>query len=209
MFSSVVKGGEHLWLRRYLDVANCITLFNLAVGFAAILSAISGMFVLSFALIIICGAIDHIDGFIARMLNPDDKPARAFGGTLDMISDLVAFSIAPSVALITLSSFSPIAIICGLFYVLCGSLRLVRFEIETASAPNIYAGLPTTYAAYVFALIGLSGPLICENSVWPSMAALILGIFQVSSFEVRKPSIIVTVGLMPLLGISLAVWRII
>jgi len=195
------------WLARYMDTANVITLSNVAGGVGAILAAASGHIALACALIVLCGAVDHMDGHVARARNPDDRQARAFGGSLDMVADLIGFSVAPAVLLAWLGGFAAPAIAAALFYALCGALRLVRFELEATAGSRLYAGLPTTYAAYIFVIAAIGASHFETGLALLIGAAVGLGLLQVSSIRIRKPSIAVTAGVMPLVGLGLVIWR--
>jgi CDP-diacylglycerol--serine O-phosphatidyltransferase len=98
--------------------------------------------------------IDGLDGRIARMTNTTSD----FGRELDSIADVVAFGIAPAVlayAWGVLSAVGPIHLSragysIAFFYLLCGAVRLARFNVLSVSPkPDMkyFVGMPIPAAA--------------------------------------------------------------
>jgi len=125
---------------------NIFTALNMACGFIAIMMALQGEFYKSCMLIILGAVFDSVDGRVARLVGATS----AFGEQFDSMSDLVSFGMAP--ALIYYHRFlqgsgRPGLVLCFLF-ILCGALRLARFNanIEKVDS-NYFQGLPIPGAA--------------------------------------------------------------
>jgi CDP-diacylglycerol--serine O-phosphatidyltransferase len=153
-------------------VPNAVTLANIAFGFLGIIAAVEGRFERSCVLLFTAALCDLADGRLARLLDASSK----FGMELDSLSDVVSFGIAPAVliylaALRTLGSLG--AVIC-VGYVLCGALRLARYNLDTGRLGKMtFLGCPIPIAGgYIlsFTMVRDSLPvwLIAAGTVWIS-----------------------------------------
>lgn len=98
-------------------------------------------------LILLSAFLDVMDGFIARLTNSQSF----FGLNLDSLADLVAFGVAPALlAYHTLHGVVPVGAamtVCS-FYVICGALRLARFNVQaTREESKKFSGIPIPGAA--------------------------------------------------------------
>jgi CDP-diacylglycerol--serine O-phosphatidyltransferase len=88
---------------------------------------------------------DGLDGRIARMTNTTSD----FGRELDSLADIVTFGIAPAVlvfvwGVLFVASSDPVlqshlsraGYLAAFFYLLCGAVRLARFNVQTNPAPK-------------------------------------------------------------------------
>jgi CDP-diacylglycerol--serine O-phosphatidyltransferase len=114
-------------------IPNILTLLGLCAGLTAIRFALDARWEQAAALIVLAGAIDGLDGRIARML----KGTSRFGAEFDSLSDFLCFGVAPALILYLWSlheargwGFAP----CLLFAV-CSALRLARFNASLSDAP--------------------------------------------------------------------------
>jgi CDP-diacylglycerol--serine O-phosphatidyltransferase len=104
------------------------TVGNLFCGYLSIWSSIRGTFDLSAYLIIAAGILDMLDGRIARMTHSTS----AFGEQYDSMADLVSFGVAPAVLAYSwgLADFHRLGWMVSFLFVVCGSMRLARFNIQ-------------------------------------------------------------------------------
>src|SRR6266480_719172 len=128
------------------------TTANIAAGYYAILQVTHGNFTdfwhfdnaakaIGFAVL-----FDGLDGRIARMTNTTSD----FGRELDSLADVITFGIAPAVlvfvwgVLFTLapgtgyfqSHLARAGYLVSFFYLLCGAVRLARFNVQTNPMPK-------------------------------------------------------------------------
>jgi len=129
------------------------TLSNLAFGFFALLLASDGRYAVAAWLILAGMVMDAIDGKVARLVHAES----AFGVEFDSLADFMAFCVAPAYLLYDFL-LEDIVIWGGavaFLYVLCGGLRLARFNIEAQAAgggsSGYFTGLPTPAAAGILA----------------------------------------------------------
>ncbi|MEP6956325.1 MAG: CDP-diacylglycerol--serine O-phosphatidyltransferase, partial [Chthoniobacterales bacterium] len=150
---------------------NLMTAGNLFCGFAATLKIVQGAllqgtdpeaaaFLFHTAIWYILGAciFDLLDGRLAR-LGGQDSP---FGREFDSLADTVSFGLAPALMVyrIVLVDFPRVGWIVAFVYLLCGALRLARFNCVAAAgtpgkADKSFRGFPIPAAAGLIASITL------------------------------------------------------
>jgi|UniRef100_A0A7C5ENI4 CDP-diacylglycerol--serine O-phosphatidyltransferase len=129
---------------------NLITTASLFAGFFAIVAAIDGRFLAAAWAIFVSLILDGLDGRIARMT----QSTSSFGVQYDSLTDLVAFGVAPGVLvyLWALKPFKQFGWVAAFLYVVCGALRLARFNVQSGSMdPRYFNGFPIPAAAMVIA----------------------------------------------------------
>lgn len=172
---------------------NIFTALNMACGFAGFIYAIKGNFYAACILIAVGAIFDSVDGRIARLTGTQSS----FGEQFDSMSDLISFGMAPAVIFYFkfLSSYGRLGLVLGFIFVLCGALRLARFNanIEKINS-DFFQGLPIPGAASAligYVLLSLSFPVL-EELPYLSMAyiglysALMISNFPFPSFKQSK-----------------------
>jgi len=133
---------------------NLFTSCSLFGGFYAIIAAIQGRYDAAAIAILISSIFDGLDGKIARYTNTTSQ----FGAEYDSLSDLVAFGVAPGLLAFTwsLQSFGRFGWLAVFLYVICGALRLARFNIQKNNLESDhFKGLPIPGAAIFIATLVL------------------------------------------------------
>lgn len=157
-------------------IPNILTMLGLCSGLTAIRFALDERWEQAAVLIVVAGAIDGLDGRIARLL----KATSRFGAEFDSLSDFLCFGVAPALILYlwTLQDapawargwgFAP----CILFAV-CSALRLARFNASIAEAPAAVpiAGPPPKPAFAQSFFTGVPAPAGAGLALFPIFAAL-------------------------------------
>jgi CDP-diacylglycerol--serine O-phosphatidyltransferase len=129
---------------------NLVTTASLFCGFYAIIAAIQGNFYQAALSILIAAVLDGLDGRIARIT----KTTSAFGVQYDSLCDLIAFGLAPGVLVFlwALKPFNRFGWLAAFLYVVCGALRLARFNVQSGQGgSNYFVGLPIPAAASIVA----------------------------------------------------------
>lgn len=131
-------------------IPNVLTLLALCAGMTAIRFAIAGQFQYAVFTIMAAGIFDGLDGRLARLL----KATTRFGAELDSLSDFVSFGVAPAAILYlwTMAQWHGVGWAIVLFYAVCCSLRLARFNTQLAAEPppwaaNFFSGAPAPAGA--------------------------------------------------------------
>jgi CDP-diacylglycerol--serine O-phosphatidyltransferase len=126
-------------------VPNAVTLGNIVFGFLGIVAAAEGQFERSCVLLFLGALCDLADGRLARLLDASSK----FGMELDSLSDVVSFGIAPAV-LVYLAVLKPLGLLGAAIsaaYVLCGALRLARYNLDSGKLGQVtFLGCPIPIA---------------------------------------------------------------
>lgn len=133
---------------------NLLTSASLFGGFYAIVAAIQGRFESAAIAILISSVLDALDGKIARFAHATSR----FGTEYDSLSDLVAFGVAPGILTYqwALAGFGRLGWLACFMYVICGALRLARFNVQKDTVEAKYfKGLPIPAAASLVASIVL------------------------------------------------------
>ena len=144
---------------------NLFTSASLFGGFYAIIAAIHGRYEAAAIAVIISCVCDGLDGRIARFTNT----ASHFGNEYDSLADLVAFGVAPAILAYSwaLEPFGRLGWLAAFMYVICGALRLARFNVQKDSMDaKFFNGLPIPAAAcFIASLVLFTSALggIAEN----------------------------------------------
>ncbi|GBE41072.1 CDP-alcohol phosphatidyltransferase [bacterium BMS3Bbin09] len=145
-------------------------------GFYAILASFRGDFIHAASAILIANIFDGLDGWVARLTNSTTK----FGVELDSLSDLVAFGVAPAVLIYswTLQSFGRIGLGAAFIFVICGALRLARYNVQKETTESkAFTGLPIPAAGTAIASLVLFYTEIWGTNVELNSAILLLPFF--------------------------------
>jgi len=127
---------------------------NLICGFFSIISTFNGDYVRATYFIILANVLDGLDGYAARLTRSTSQ----FGVEFDSLADVVSFGVAPAIlvylwALVPWGTWGWLA---ACTFVVCGALRLSRFNVQsTAPAKGYFVGLPIPAAAEMIASIVL------------------------------------------------------
>lgn len=127
---------------------NLLTSASLFSGFYAIVSVWNQEFTHAAYAIIISAVFDMLDGRIARMTGSVSR----FGVEYDSLADLVAFGVAPSLLIYVwaLMPYGRLGWIAAFLFLICGALRLARFNIQINTVESKkFNGLPIPGAALV------------------------------------------------------------
>jgi CDP-diacylglycerol--serine O-phosphatidyltransferase len=129
---------------------NLITTASLFCGFYSIIASLKENFVIAAITILAATVFDGLDGRIARFTNTTSK----FGAEYDSLSDVIAFGVAPAFLSYNwaMSFYGKWGWIAAFLFVLCGALRLARYNIQIGIIEGkIFNGLPIPAAAAVVA----------------------------------------------------------
>lgn len=181
---------------------------NIFLGFLAIVKAFQGAlyahggnlgpnehFEIAAKCIGIAVVLDGLDGRIARMTNTVSD----FGRELDSLADVITFGLAPAIlafvwgvqfvdhgaSQLAVQQLRQLGYFVSFLYLLCGSARLARFNVQTVPTPGkqkpdhrFFVGLPIPAAAgviaaivYVTNCIPLADPMV--TVIWLCLVAMV------------------------------------
>jgi CDP-diacylglycerol--serine O-phosphatidyltransferase len=145
-------------------IPNTFTALNMGCGFIAILQAFHGEFYKACMFIVLAAIFDSVDGRVARMTNTQSS----FGEQFDSLSDLVSFGVSPALVYYFrfLSDAGRPGMVATFFFMLCGGLRLARFNANIdRNKSDYFQGLPIpsgALAAIGMILVSLNLPDLVE-----------------------------------------------
>jgi len=162
----------------FISLPDVLSILNASSGYFSILMSIHGAFSAASILMLLAVIFDSLDGWVARRTGRVD--IHGFGKNMDSLSDVISFGVAPAILIyLTSADFRYINILVGLLIVICGILRLSRFNVLTGGGKN-FTGLPIPVAAVVVSSFYLTG-FYSETVVGVMMLAV--SILMVSSIE--------------------------
>jgi CDP-diacylglycerol--serine O-phosphatidyltransferase len=144
-----------------------LTTGNLFCGFLALLLTVQGRYQDAAISIVIAMVLDLLDGRVARLM----KATSQFGVEYDSLADVVSFCVAPAFLVYTfaLAQLGRPAWFAAFLFVICGALRLARFNVFTGVTDKRYfTGLSTPAAAAV-----ICSSVILVNNLGPSRPVLV------------------------------------
>jgi len=130
---------------------NLFTTGNLFCGFWAIISVFQEKFFYAALAILLASVFDVLDGKVARLSGATSK----FGVQFDSLADLVSFGVAPALLAFSwaLRPYGRFGWLAAFLFVVCGALRLARFNVQSSSGEvKYFKGLPIPAAASMIAL---------------------------------------------------------
>jgi CDP-diacylglycerol--serine O-phosphatidyltransferase len=125
---------------------NLITTGGLFAGFYGIVATMNGDYQIAAWFILISAVFDALDGKVARLTGTTSR----FGVEYDSLVDVVSFGVAPGLLMYSwaLQSFGKFGWLAAFLYVVCGALRLARFNIQVNTVESRrFVGLPIPAAA--------------------------------------------------------------
>jgi CDP-diacylglycerol--serine O-phosphatidyltransferase len=162
-----------------------LTTGNLFAGFLALILTAQGRLFEAAVAIFVAMVLDMLDGKVARLT----KTTTQFGVEFDSLADVVSFCVAPAFMLYTLAlgRLGRAAWLGAFLFVICGALRLARFNVYSGVTDRRYfVGLPTPAAA---GIVGATVLLLGSDELnqWERIAiaagTYVVAILMVSTFR--------------------------
>ncbi|WP_407421209.1 archaetidylserine synthase [Methanobrevibacter sp.] len=178
---------EKINIQNFLAISDFVSLLNMSSGFLSIICSINQNFELAAILMIIAIMFDSIDGWVARKTNRQDS--LGFGKNIDSLSDAISFGAAPAVFIYTSINttstlLQSIVILVSLLIVVCGVLRLTRYNV-IADHVNIsgFIGFPIPGISLIIATYYLSG---LYNTYIALLLSIIVSLLMISNVKYPK-----------------------
>ena len=161
---------------------------NLFLGFWAVIKTFHGEYGEAAPLIGWAIVLDLLDGYIARLTGTTSE----FGGELDSLADVISFGVAPAVLAYSwaFGSIERVGWLAAFLFVVCGALRLARFNVQRNVVDSrFFVGLPIpAAAAQVAAWVNfMPDPLTSRSQAALALALITVWAFlMVSTFRYRS-----------------------
>ena len=174
---------------------NLFTTMNIFCGFYAVIAAVNGAANAAAIAILVAAIFDALDGKIARATHTTSR----FGVEYDSLADLISFGLAPGlmIYLWALKPLGRLGWLAAFLFMVCGALRLARFNTQVDSVKSDYfVGLPIPAAAGMLAATVMLhhrlGIGTSANKILILMLIYILSFLMVSSIKFhsfKKPEL--------------------
>ncbi|MGV7220154.1 MAG: CDP-diacylglycerol--serine O-phosphatidyltransferase [Nitrospinales bacterium] len=125
---------------------------NVFCGFYALVAVANENYYYAAWALILAIVFDALDGRVARLT----KTTSAFGVQYDSLADVISFGMAPAMLAYAwvLKPFGRLGWMAAFLFLLCGALRLARFNVTKSDvSDNQFTGLPIPAAAAVISSI--------------------------------------------------------
>ena len=195
---------ENTKIQSFIAISDVISLLNMSSGFLSIISSINHEFKIAAILMILAIMFDSVDGWVARKTNRQDT--LGFGKNIDSLSDIVSFGVAPAVFIYssintTSSIFQTIVILVSLMIVVCGVLRLTRYNVIAGKIDTQdFIGFPIPAISFAIATFYLSG---LYNPYIALILSIVISILMISNIRYPKFDNIPVIGISVVLIILL------
>ena len=174
---------------------NLFTTMNIFCGFYAVIAAVNGATNAAAIAILVAAIFDALDGKIARATHTTSR----FGVEYDSLADLISFGLAPGlmIYLWALKPLGRLGWLAAFLFMVCGALRLARFNTQVDSVKSDYfVGLPIPAAACMLAATVMLhhrlGIGTSANKILILMLIYVLSFLMVSSikfYSFKKPEL--------------------
>lgn len=164
---------------RVIRPPDIFTLLNLVFGFFAILfasRASSSSFQYALVFILLAAMADGLDGLVARKMG-----GSPLGANLDSLADLISFGLAPPFLAISAFHLPPSLWPVAMLFLLCGALRLARFNVVSEKGDQHFEGLPIPAAG-----LALSASVLLGRPLLTVLLMLFLALLMTSSIPYPK-----------------------
>jgi CDP-diacylglycerol--serine O-phosphatidyltransferase len=146
---------------------------NVFCGFYAFIAVLNENFYVAGVAIVVAIIFDALDGRVARLT----KTTSEFGVQYDSLADVISFGMAPALLAYAwvLQPFGRLGWMAAFLFLLCGALRLARFNV---TKPDIqgdhFIGLPIPAAAAVIASIVIAFEDLFEARLDPMIMVTVV-----------------------------------
>ena len=123
------------------DLPNICSLAGLGCSLLAIYFLIIGLYPAAMIGMIWAVAFDWADGLIARKMKGRTGDDRAFGGTLDLLIDIISYGVTPAILILSYADFSAAFLPVVFVTLVFGVIRLSYFSTFGLSGDAKYTGL--------------------------------------------------------------------
>lgn len=190
------KGGDRIPLKQRMEAAqirqkgvylipSLFTTGNLICGFFSIISTFNENYLQAAIFIILAHVMDGLDGTIARLT----KATSQFGIEFDSLADLVSFGLAPAILVYywALAPWGNWGWLAACLYVVCGALRLARFNVQIRNVEKShFVGLPIPAAAEMIAATILMYYFLGGEGAANKRVILLLVIYMLAGLMVSQ-----------------------
>ncbi len=167
---------------------NIFTALNMACGFASVILSWRGDFEMACLALFLGAIFDSVDGRVARLTGTQSS----FGEQFDSLSDVVSFGVGPAFMVFFrfFSGLGRVGLVISFLFLLCGALRLARFNANIDKVSSDYfQGLPIPGAAMAlvgYVLLSLEFPALAEMSTLAAVYVTFYALLMISTIPFQS-----------------------
>ncbi len=172
------------------DLPNLCSLAGLGCTLLAIFFLIKGVYAAAMIGMIWAVGFDWADGLIARKMKGRTGADRQFGGTLDLLIDIVSYGVTPALLVLSYGSFHPAFLPVAFIMLVFGAVRLSYFSTFGLSSNAKYTGLAIDNNSIFFVFLFMFSDYFGQPvfSIVLAVAGLCLAALNVSQIKTPKLS---------------------
>ena len=171
------------------DLPNLCSLAGLLAALFGLYFAIRAVYPAALMALLWAIVFDWSDGRIARAVKGRTADQRAVGAQLDSLIDIVSFSVAPALLLLSVGRFSP-WFVPGAFVILAtGVVRLSYFNVFGLLDARTYRGLPLDTNVIVLALLFVFEPVLGKTSFAIVLYVALMGLAALNVAPIATPKL--------------------
>ncbi|MGK0456125.1 MAG: CDP-diacylglycerol--serine O-phosphatidyltransferase [Lentimonas sp.] len=171
------------------DLPNLCSLVGLACTLLAIYFCIMGVFYAAMIGMVWAVAFDWADGLIARKMSGRSGNARAFGGQLDVLIDIVSYGVTPAILLLSYGKFEPIFLVGAFLMLAAAGLRLSYFSIFGLSGGTKYIGLALDNNSLILVLVFVLESIFSKGAFTVILYASGLSLAALNVSRIKTPKL--------------------
>jgi CDP-diacylglycerol--serine O-phosphatidyltransferase len=139
-------------------------------------------------LLLVSAILDNLDGRVARLTGTTTE----FGVQFDSLADIISFGVAPAFLAHQwgMTTLGRAGWVVSFLFVICGAMRLARFNIQPLSDKRFFVGLPIPAAALILGSLVFYRPQpVTDPLLGLAVLLLVLTLAGLMVSRLRYPSL--------------------
>ncbi|MDE0950944.1 MAG: CDP-alcohol phosphatidyltransferase family protein [Halioglobus sp.] len=169
------------------DLPNICSLAGLLCAVLGIYFAVLGNFPAAIIGVIWATLFDWGDGIIARQMKGRTQEARAFGGQLDSLIDIVSFGVLPALILLSYGEFSPLFLPGAFLIIAACAIRLSYFNLFGLNEDSSYIGMAVDNNGIILAFFFLFESILNHTFFSVLIYTIIVAMAALNVAPIRTP----------------------
>lgn len=171
------------------DLPNICSLAGLGCSLLAIYFLIIGLYPAAMIGMIWAVGFDWADGLIARKMKGRTGDDRAFGGTLDLLIDIVSYGVTPAILILSYANFSAAFLPVVFIMLVFGAIRLSYFSTFGLSGDAKYTGLAIDNNSIILVFVFMFAGFFERPTFAIVLAVCGLGLAALNVSQIKTPKL--------------------
>ncbi|MEN8894550.1 MAG: CDP-alcohol phosphatidyltransferase family protein [Yoonia sp.] len=171
------------------DLPNLCSLAGLGCSLLAIYFLITGVYAAAMIGMIWAVGFDWADGLIARRMKGRTGADRQFGGTLDLLIDIVSYGFTPALLVLSYGGFHPGFLPVAFIMLVFGAVRLSYFSTFGLSSDAKYTGLAIDNNSILLVFVFMFAGAFSQSVFSIVLAIAGLGLAALNVSQIKTPKL--------------------